>query len=113
VKFYLAGPMTGHPEFNYPAFEKAAMILREGVKLDLACPHEVIHDGVDGIRGALPYEEYVRAGLKLLLECQAIILMSGWETSKGAINELMVAKMCNMKVYFWNESTFTLSTTGG
>lgn len=40
--YYLAGPMTGHPEYNYPAFEKATTVLEEnGVKVK--SPHLIDH----------------------------------------------------------------------
>ena len=40
VKVYVSGPMTGIPEFNYPAFEAAARRLRDA-GFDVVSPHEV------------------------------------------------------------------------
>lgn len=40
--YYLAGPMTGYPKLNYPAFEKAVALLEEeGIKV--ASPHTIDH----------------------------------------------------------------------
>ncbi|QOC56010.1 nucleoside deoxyribosyltransferase [Gordonia phage Clown] len=58
---YLAGPMTGYPEFNYPAFTAAAENLR-AQGLTVVSPHE-LHDGDTG----RSWEFYVRAGLRALL----------------------------------------------
>jgi hypothetical protein len=38
----------------------------------------------------------------MLLDCGAIILLPGWPQSKGARNELIIAMMLNLKVYYYN-----------
>ena len=42
LTFYLAGPMSGYPEYNFDEFERWAEILRRG-GLKIASPHEIDH----------------------------------------------------------------------
>lgn len=97
--YYLAGPMTGLPEYNYPAFEELAAYLRS-IGAKVCSPHENIAETEEEPRGSLPREEYVRSGLELLLECDAIILLEGWASSQGTLQELLVASNCGMPVYY-------------
>ena len=108
--FYLAGRMTGLPGFNFDAFDKACEHLRGVMKLNVKSPHEINYGETDENRGSLSYETYIKGGLKLLLECDAIILMDGWELSSGAVNELIVARCCAMKVFFYDSDTGILTT---
>lgn len=101
MKMYLAGPMSGIPEYNFPKFDKAIDQLVD-VKLEVVSPHSIDHGETPENRGKLPYETYIRAGLKLLLECDGIIMMDGWELSKGCMTELYVASACGMRIYFYN-----------
>ena len=94
---YIAGPMTGLPEFNYPAFNAVAAELRNS-GVDVVSPTE-LHDG-DTSR---PYDYYLRLGLKALLDCDEIVLLPGWENSRGARLELAVAEALSMKVTKWAE----------
>lgn len=91
MKCYLAGPMSGLPAYNYPAFTKAAEQLRSK-GFDIVSPHE-LHDGDT----TLPYDHYLRAGLKALLDCDAIVLLDGWENSRGARIEAKVAAALRMR----------------
>ena len=89
---YIAGPMSGLPEFNVPAFDKAAAEWRER-------GYEALNPA-DNFRGevGIAYERYIRAGLEQVLRAQAIALLPGWETSKGARVELHVAQMLGLLV---------------
>lgn len=78
---YLAGPMTGLPEFNYPAFRDAADRLR-AAGATVRSPHE-FHGGALG----LPYATYLEAGLAAARGATAIVLLPGWESSPGATAE--------------------------
>lgn len=95
MTIYIAGPMTGLPEFNYPAFNNAAAALRVHCA-DVVSPTE-LHDG-DTSR---PYDYYLRLGLRALLDCDEIVLLPGWENSRGARLELAVAEALGMKVTEW------------
>lgn len=46
------------------------------------------------------WRDHMRVDLKMLLECDAICMMDGWEESKGAKLELDVASTCGLTVYY-------------
>ena len=93
---YVAGPMTGLPEFNYPAFREAADRLR-------CLGHKVLNpvDAEDcnptpGVPQA--WEWYMRHALRMVLESDAVALLPGWEKSRGAKLEVAVAEALGMTV---------------
>lgn len=45
-------------------------------------------------------EDHIRADLKMLLECDEIYMMKGWEWSKGACRERDVALECGLKIRY-------------
>jgi hypothetical protein len=86
ARVYIAGPMTGLPEFNYPAFHAAAGRIRHA-GLEPVSPAESF-----GGRTDLPRCEYIRADVKLLAGCDAVAMLSGWEDSRGANLEYLLAR---------------------
>lgn len=104
MKYYLAGPMTGLPEYNFPMFEKVAEYLRNG-GLEIVSPHEIDHGETLETRGRGLYATYIRAGLKLLLDCDGIIMLPGWKDSGGARLELYVAHVCCLEMHRFDPDT--------
>lgn len=88
---YIAGPMSGYPDYNYAAFRAAAAELRAAGE-DVRSPAEHNH-GTDK-----PYDFYMRAGIRQLLECDAIYLLPGWQGSRGAQLEYRVALGLGMDI---------------
>jgi len=82
---YIAGPMTGHEDHNFPAFHAAAERFGKA-GWNVANPAE----NFDG-RTDLPRETYLRADVILLAQCQAIALLPGWQRSAGATFEAILA----------------------
>lgn len=99
-KFYLAGPMTGLPEYNFPEFDRYCEILRKK-NFDIISPHEIDHGETPETRGSLDYHLYIKEGLKALLTCDAVILMPGWENSHGSRFEVEVARKCGMNIFLY------------
>lgn len=96
VRWYLSGPMSGLPLHNVPAFDRAARLLRaEG--LTIVSPHEQDGEGDP----ATPWHHYLRRDLRLLVDCDGIILLPGWPASKGARLELHVALELGMAVRYF------------
>jgi len=90
---YVAGPMTGHEDHNFPAFHAAAERFRKA-GWNVANPAE----NFDG-RTDLPRETYLRADVILLAQCQAIALLPGWQRSAGATLEAILASELGLSFF--------------
>lgn len=104
ITYYLSGPMAGYEDHNYAAFEKATSILRD-TGLIIKSPHEIKRAEI--AKGSLPWEDYLKVDIRALLDCDAIILLAGWPSSKGARLELEIALDLMMDVYFYHEYSLT------
>lgn len=92
-RIYIAGPMSGRDDYNYPAFNRAAERLRaEGWTVEN--PAEI------GARFGTPVEisslpellcRVTRLELETVKTCDAIYMLQGWEKSTGARVELAAA----------------------
>lgn len=100
--FYIAGPMTGHPQFNYPAFHKAGSELKKSEIKFLSPAHNKFgyplqppHPGEEH-----RWQEYLRASLKKLLLCDGVYMLKGWETSLDAGLEHRIAIALGMTITY-------------
>jgi nucleoside 2-deoxyribosyltransferase len=93
---YIAGPMYGLPEKNYPAFQQAEQWLVDAgfaVISPLEADRFVLAGDPEPSR-----EWWQRTTLKLMLNCTGVALLDGWTNSKGAKLEVLVAKRLNYDV---------------
>jgi hypothetical protein len=96
---YLAGPMSGYPEYNYPAFSEAVAVLRVNGFIVFS-PHETPWpEGHDLMMENDLWEYMMKETDKLLTQCNSIILLPGWASSRGAKAELTKAMKNDFKVY--------------
>ena len=91
MKIYIAGPMTGYPEHNYPAFHQAATMLT-------ILGHDVESPAAGGQVEGWEWPDYMRRGLHQLLTCDTIALLPGWQNSRGATIEHQLATDLGMTV---------------
>jgi hypothetical protein len=102
---YIAGPMRGIPQFNFPAFDAAAARF-------LAAGYAVINPAdldraADPERAVTTDEQatanshvYARRDLLAILDhADAIALLPGWAKSVGATAEYHVAKWLGLDIY--------------
>lgn len=107
MHIYLAGPMSGIEDFNYPAFRAAAADLREK-GYEVTNPVEV--DEKSGVTGILSqsyglidakgWQDCLRRDIMALLnnEVDGIVVLPGWEESKGAALEVHVARAMGLPI---------------
>jgi hypothetical protein len=113
MKVYTAGPMTGIPQFNFPAFDAAAAELR-AAGYEVISPAE-LDDPVDRAAAlaspdgsALSYGtgvkktwgEFLARDVRLLADdgVEAIFVLPGWEKSRGARLETFVGFLCGIPI---------------
>ena len=112
MKLYIAGPMSGYPQFNYPAFhaaaealgalgyeyvspaeldseelQKLAMQSKDGSFKDIECANET-------------WGDMLARDVKLVADIvDGVCLLPGWEQSRGARLEAFVAASMQKPVY--------------
>jgi len=90
-KIYLAGPMTGLPDLNFPAFHAAAESLR--------AQGRVVFNPAELGFGANDYREALTACLAwICAEAEALVVLPGWEKSPGAQAEVATAYALGLQV---------------
>lgn len=114
MKLYLAGPMRGIPNFNYPAFHAAAAVLRaEGHEVFSPAEHDVEkygaaigtnnEEGDEAVAAAqhgFSRREALSADLQwICANAEGIALLPGWQKSKGALAELALAEALDLVVF--------------
>ena len=102
---YLAGPMQGYPEFNFPRFHAVAYALRQGGHTVFSPAEKDIerlgHDLSKGnATGDIAFANKQGFSLRqaladdtnfICLEANCIVLLPGWEKSNGAQAEHRLA----------------------
>lgn len=95
MRIYLAGPMSGFPQMNFPAFYAAAKKLRE-IGYDVVSPAElddtydagIALSSLDGTPNhpTKTWGDFLARDVKLIADggIQGIIFLPGWEASRGA-----------------------------
>lgn len=90
-RLYVAGPMTGLPDLNYPAFTVAGEELAAAGYVPLL----PLFPAVDG----KPWSAYMRDALQLLFNAaQGVATLPGWGPSRGASLEVFTANQTGIPV---------------
>lgn len=103
MKVYIAGPMRGYPENNFPAFHEAEARWRAAghiafspAKTDEAIGYDSKTAEIEGRR----FLEHVM-GMDVLAVCHsdAIALLPGWESSSGTTVEVAMGQFLGLEFY--------------
>lgn len=93
VLIYLSGPMSGMPNNNVMAFNKAAKALRKK-------GYRIINPAeLDKGEPCRTWEDCLRRDLRALTRCTDIATLPGWKKSRGATLEIYVGKALSFPVH--------------
>lgn len=103
MSLYISGAITNADPAkqaeNIKRFHQAAAQLRaRGYKVVNPCENSLPADA--------PWEQHMRADIKLLMDCAGVAMLPGMSTSKGALIEWQVARGIGMEcrdVEWWLE----------
>lgn len=101
---YVAGPYSATDHEGIArnidqAREVAKTLWEEGFAV--ICPHlNTAHFEIDCLAG---YEDYMQGDFLMVERCDAVVMLPGYESSKGALREAEHAQMHGVPVYFWPE----------
>lgn len=113
--FYLSGPMTGLPDYNYPEFERISRLLRED-EYTVLSPHETEPHPPEMYLEEDKWHYYMERAREMVSASTAILLMRGWPYSSGATQELKWSIEFKHDVfYFYDGHPYTIfpMTLGG
>lgn len=92
-RLYLAGPMSGYSQHNFPLFNRIAAQLREQ-GFEVFNPAENFDGDV-----RKPRAFYMKMDIPALIESQAVVVLPGWRESRGANLEVWLALDMGMPLY--------------
>ena len=105
-KVYIAGPMTGYANFNKDAFQQAASTLRIAgfsviSPVELDAEEGVDYEGLNTDEYGEDYQSYLGRDLVRFIEAKidAVVVLEGWEESRGAALEVHVARSLGIPIY--------------
>lgn len=101
MKLYVAGPMTGIPENNYPEFLRVGALLADKGYTVLNPAN--IDDHFAGAIGERTWQWYMRRALQMCVHSDGVATLPGWAHSRGASLEVHVARRLELAVRPWWE----------
>lgn len=98
MRIYIAGPMRGYPDHNFPAFYDIENWLR-------AKGYETLNparaDDETGLPvGSIGVAEALTRDAAMVASADAIYLLHGWEYSEGALVEWQLAKALHLQIFY-------------
>ena len=91
-KIFIAGPMRGYPNYNFDKFDRVEKLLKDN-GIDCVNPGRISRKfkEVEVNNDINVYNEMVRLQQEAQKTCNAILLLDGWQWSKGVKLEVKTA----------------------
>lgn len=106
-RVYIAGPMRGYPQFNFPAFDKARD-LGNSLGWDCISPADIdrssgVHENSNPNFSPEDIRTFATRDCNTILSLRselgdAIALLPGWENSRGAVSEFFLSRWVGLAI---------------
>lgn len=95
MRVYISGGITHDPDYKRKFRQRADFLTKAGYEV---VNPVAISEHLDLVKGKdnVSYEDYMKADIKALLDCDAISTLPGWEKSKGAKLEQHIAAVLKL-----------------
>src|SRR5262245_37721375 len=123
MRIYIAGPMTGLPQFNVPLFDSVAATLRERghhvvspAELDSPVMRAAALQSKDGSMAAIAHlgeswGDMLARDVKVIeQQVDAICVLPGWHRSRGARLEAFVGLLTGKSFYAFDPDHLVLAS---
>lgn len=97
MRVYISGAITNDPDYRQKFMQKAKELQNLGYEVVnpvVISAHLEMKMGKQNVK----YEDYLREDIKELLRCDGIASITGWEKSKGAKLEHLIARVLKITV---------------
>ncbi len=93
TRIYISGKITGLPDLNFQKFKTAELVLAFKYGGKVYNPHEFAaeHDK--------SWASYMKVCIGQLVVCNEVAVLDDWDRSRGAIVEVLIAKLLGIPVY--------------
>lgn len=88
---YISGPMSGFPDDNRPLFTRVKRLVAEATGSTVISPAD--------IKQGPPWEQQIRQCIRYISDSTKILMLPGWENSRGALIEHLIA--CQILIPRW------------
>lgn len=106
---YVAGPMRGYPNLNFPEFDRVSGMLRsQGWYVISPADHDRslgFDPGDNREYTEQVYNELMRWDIGQVLSADAIYMMRNWQSSEGATVEFTVAKAIGITIMYEEDTS--------
>jgi hypothetical protein len=92
MKIYISGAITGMPDLNRPAFQKAAEEIAANGNVFIN-PHEICA-GLEG------WNDCMKMCIREICLADQVYMLTGWQKSKGAKIEHSIAKRLGIPIVY-------------
>lgn len=101
MRLYIAGPMTGIRDWNFPAFDSAAEYLR-GCGYSVINPADLdrttgFHESQRAVTGDF-MRRAMQRDLSAICECDGVAVLENWQASLGAGIEVALAVRLGLRI---------------
>lgn len=98
AKVYISGKVTGLDQKEYRNAFNSAELFLTGLGYDVVNPVSYTENP------KWKWADYMKRDIKLLMDCDCICMLNGWEGSRGALMEHEIACKLGMKILLLDEN---------